>query len=103
MLAMNSMQTMSRNNMTLMRLPSKSASNENEEEQFSDARMTSKRQTTFGMSIGGTMNTVVKESGEQVFLYEIVEQVNSGMDMQYCIVNFKLKKSKSSSQESKLK
>lgn len=95
---MNSIQTMSRNT-TLMRLPSKPASNESEEEQrFSYGRKTTKKHTTFGMTIGGTMNTVMKEGGDQVFLYEIVEQVNSGMDVQYCIANFKLKKSIASEQ-----
>ena len=45
------------------------------------------------------MNTVMKEGGDQVFLYEIAEQVNFGMDVQYCIVNFKLKKGIASEQQ----
>jgi hypothetical protein len=103
MLATNSWQSMSRNT-TLMRLPSKPVSSESEEEQrLSYGRKTTKKQTAVGMTIGGTVNTVMKEGGDQVFLYEIAEQVNSGMNVQYCIVNFKLKKGIASEQETKHK
>jgi hypothetical protein len=103
MIAMNSWQSMSRNT-TLMRLASKTVSSESEEEQrLSYGRKTTKKQTVFGMTIGGTINTVMKEGEDQVFLYEIAEQVNSGMDVQYCIVKLKLKKSIASEQETKHK
>lgn len=49
------------------------------------------------------MNAKTKENSEQVFLYEIVGQVNSGLDVEYCIVNFKLKKNIVFDNEAKMK